>query len=230
MCKHCECYILSIEVDSHILWLLSHYFESVIVPSILMCYYNFLYVFYSDFSSLSNCNNYEVRFQQLDAYLHWLYILLILNLILIAPNIPCDIGKLSRWLQIPELPTLISRFLRSTGNHQLGTDKEFTGKVYLYSSTVATYFSPSDMSRIGGMLCECICSMNKWQNGHEQCDCVFVEHDEDIANAIIHAAHLIGIAGDSTILHGLLPSDTIDVFKTFYVNKFIDYHAFELAF
>ena len=39
MCKHCEHYILSIEVDSHILWLSSHYFESIIVPSILMCYY-----------------------------------------------------------------------------------------------------------------------------------------------------------------------------------------------
>ncbi len=167
-------------------------------------------------------------------------------------------------------------------------DEEFTGKVYLYSSAVATYFSPSDVSGIGGMLRERIRSMNKWRNDHERRDCVFVEHDADIAgfrgmfaaqvyafvkfkynsitypcalvkffstigdspcpntgmwmvrrddeydlvhiDAIVRAAHLIGIAGDSAIPHGLLPSDTIDVFKTFYVNKFIDYHAFELAF
>ena len=56
------------------------------------------------------------------------------------------------------------------------------------------------------------------------------EYDLVHIDAIIHAAHLIGIAGDSAIPHGLLPSHTIDVFKTFYVNKFIDYHTFELAF
>ena len=48
-------------------------------------------------------------------------------------------------------------------------------------SAIATYFSPSDVSGIGWMLCECIRSMNKWWNGHERHDCVFVEHDEDIA-------------------------------------------------
>ena len=81
------------------------------------------------------------------------------SLILIVPNIPCDVRKLLRWLGIPELPALISRFLQSTRNYQLGMDEEFTGKVYLYSSAVATYFAPSDMSGIGGMLHERIHSM-----------------------------------------------------------------------
>ena len=31
-----------------------------------MHFYNFLYVFYSEFLSLSNCNDYKVRFQQED--------------------------------------------------------------------------------------------------------------------------------------------------------------------
>ena len=56
------------------------------------------------------------------------------------------------------------------------------------------------------------------------------EYDLVHIDAIVRAAHLIGIAGDSTIPHGLLPSDALDVFKSFYINKFIDYHAFELAF
>ena len=138
------------------------------------------------------------------------------------------------------------------------------------------------------MLHKHICSTHKWRNSPERCDCVFVEHAEDIAgfcgmftaqvyafikfkynsitfhcavvklfstigdllcpntsmwtaqeddeydlvhiDTIVHAAHLIGIVGESIIPHGLLPSDTLNVFKTFYINKFIDHHAFELAF
>lgn len=49
-------------------------------------------------------------------------------------------------------------------------------------------------------------------------------------DAILRAAHLIGIAGSSTIPHNLSYSDSLFAFKTFYVNKFIDYHAHEIVF
>ncbi|KAM6491741.1 hypothetical protein JOM56_012781 [Amanita muscaria] len=43
-------------------------------------------------------------------------------------------------------------------------------------------------------------------------------------------AHLIGIAGDSFIPSELDHTDSLDAFKSFYVNKFIDYHAHKIAF
>jgi hypothetical protein len=49
-------------------------------------------------------------------------------------------------------------------------------------------------------------------------------------DAIIRGAHLIGIAGDSFIPNDLDYSDTLNAFRTFYVNKYIDYHAHEIAF
>jgi hypothetical protein len=49
-------------------------------------------------------------------------------------------------------------------------------------------------------------------------------------DTIIRSAHLIGIAGNSFIPKNLRYSDSLDAFRTFYVNKFIDYHAHEIAF
>jgi hypothetical protein len=49
-------------------------------------------------------------------------------------------------------------------------------------------------------------------------------------DAIIRGAHLMGVAGDAFIPHDLGYSDSLNAFKTFYVNKYIDYHAHEIAF
>ncbi|KIL59279.1 hypothetical protein M378DRAFT_14901 [Amanita muscaria Koide BX008] len=216
-----------------------------------------------------------------------------------SPRVPRELVPLSRWLRIPALPVLISRFLYSQehpGNvsiHEIPLDEcpKYTGNVYLHPSAVATFFSPSDISGIGGMLRERIRSMRKWRKGPERRDCVFVEHDPHLPgfrgmyaaqvfafikfkynhvsfscavikrfssvgnspcpdtgmwivrrpraeeayeliniDSIVRAAHLIGIAGTAFIPHQIKYSDSLKVFKTFYVNKFIDYHAYEIAF
>lgn len=49
-------------------------------------------------------------------------------------------------------------------------------------------------------------------------------------DAILRGAHLIGIAGNSVVPDDLEHTDTLNAFKTFFVNKFVDYHAHEIAF
>jgi hypothetical protein len=48
-------------------------------------------------------------------------------------------------------------------------------------------------------------------------------------DCIIRAAHLIGIYGNHFIPRGLDFSQSLDFFLGFYVNKFVDYHAFQIA-
>lgn len=46
---------------------------------------------------------------------------------------------------------------------------------------------------------------------------------------IFRAAHLLPIYGDDPI-DSISPHDSLDVFPAFYVNKYIDHHAFQIAF
>ncbi|KAJ7480981.1 hypothetical protein FB451DRAFT_1350862 [Mycena latifolia] len=49
-------------------------------------------------------------------------------------------------------------------------------------------------------------------------------------DTILRGAHLIGIYGDSLLPRHFKHSDTLDRFKAFYVNKYADHHAHEIAF
>ena len=49
-------------------------------------------------------------------------------------------------------------------------------------------------------------------------------------DTIVRAAHLLPVYGQEFVSRTLSFSDTLDVFGTFYVNKYIDHHAFEIAF
>ncbi|KAK7684219.1 hypothetical protein QCA50_012543 [Cerrena zonata] len=49
-------------------------------------------------------------------------------------------------------------------------------------------------------------------------------------DCILRGAHLIGVAGKDKIPRKLQYSDSLDAFKAFYVNKYIDHHAHEIAF
>ena len=49
-------------------------------------------------------------------------------------------------------------------------------------------------------------------------------------DTILRAAHLIGVAGTQFLPHTFSFSDTLDAFCLFYVNKYADHHAHEIAF
>ena len=49
-------------------------------------------------------------------------------------------------------------------------------------------------------------------------------------NTIIRAAHLLPVFKEGFVSKNLSFTDTLDKFQTFYVNKFVDHHALEIAF
>ncbi|KAF8269533.1 hypothetical protein EI94DRAFT_1573811, partial [Lactarius quietus] len=48
-------------------------------------------------------------------------------------------------------------------------------------------------------------------------------------DSVLCRAHLMPVFGDSPILIGLGAENSLDVFQAFYVNKYINYHAFEIT-
>jgi hypothetical protein len=62
-----------------------------------------------------------------------------------------------------------------------------------------------------------------------------VEDDDSPTISVLHldcifrAAHLLPIYGDDPI-NSIPPHDSLDIFPAFYVNKYIDHHAFQIAF
>lgn len=48
-------------------------------------------------------------------------------------------------------------------------------------------------------------------------------------DSVLRAAHLIGVYGDGLLQRGLSPLLSLDIFNSYYVNKFIDHHCFEIA-
>ena len=48
-------------------------------------------------------------------------------------------------------------------------------------------------------------------------------------DSVVRAAHLMPIFGDRFLPPNLIADHTLDVFQAFYINKYIDYHAFELS-
>lgn len=47
-------------------------------------------------------------------------------------------------------------------------------------------------------------------------------------DTLVRAAHLIGIYGDG-FYPKITPEQSLDFFRTFYVNKFVDHHSFAIA-
>ncbi|KAF8232213.1 hypothetical protein L208DRAFT_1273259, partial [Tricholoma matsutake] len=63
-----------------------------------------------------------------------------------------------------------------------------------------------------------------------------VQPDDDKTSSIIHfdtivrASHLLPVFGQEWVPRTLLFTDTLNTFTRFYVNKYIDHHAFETTF
>lgn len=49
-------------------------------------------------------------------------------------------------------------------------------------------------------------------------------------DTILRAAHLLGVCDSKPLPTGLSFTQTLDIFHAYYVNKYIDYHSFEIAF
>jgi len=130
-------------------------------------------------------------------------------------------------------------------------------KITVVNSAVALFYAPSDISGIGGMWREYIRSCPSWQNGPPHYDCAFVNTDPRLkgmrgldvvrvlgffsfifqgkrsisvlhVDTIYRAAHLIPLYGTQFIPRSIKPHLSYDTFTAFYVNKFIDHHAFAL--
>ena len=49
-------------------------------------------------------------------------------------------------------------------------------------------------------------------------------------DTIVRAVHLIGVYGANFLPKGLSPTQSLDIFRSYYVNKYIDHHSFETVF
>ncbi|KAG1890562.1 uncharacterized protein F5891DRAFT_1131665 [Suillus fuscotomentosus] len=165
-----------------------------------------------------------------------------------------------------------------SGAGSSGALPELYEKMTLYTSAIATFFAPSDVSGIGGMRYERICAVDTWRNGPGRYDCVFGMRGFDIAQvrlffsfkhngvhypcafvhwfkhntgmwvvepetcedgtrfaSVIHldcifrAAHLMPVFGHEFVPTYLSYTQTLDAFRTYYVNKYIDHQAFAIA-
>ncbi|KAK0191768.1 hypothetical protein F5146DRAFT_981835 [Armillaria mellea] len=214
-----------------------------------------------------------------------------------------NLGILARDLRLPQLPTLVRRFLfEQTVPNNSDSDLDISaneypryhGKIYTYTSAVATFYAPSDLSGIGGMYRERIRSTRSWRNSSPRYDCVYAEADADLPgfrglhvarvlpffsirhhdvyypcalvtwfspvddepceetgmwvvepdlddkgervmsvvhlDTILRGAHLIGMAGSSLLPQELKHTESLNAFHCYYVNKYIDHHAHEIAF
>jgi hypothetical protein len=202
----------------------------------------------------------------------------------------------------PDFFLLIQQFLYgqdhsdsdSSTSQALDNLPPFHEKITVYPSAVTTFYSPSDISRVGGMCYEHIRAVDSWSKGPAQYDCIFTVTDPDVPgmcglniahvrlffsftfngikylctlvhwysraaesadtgtrmwvvepdstddgklftsvihlDTIIRTAHLLPVFGEGFVSRTLSFTDTLDEFRLFYVNKYADHHAFEIAF
>ncbi|KAI5985845.1 hypothetical protein EDD15DRAFT_2200385 [Pisolithus albus] len=131
--------------------------------------------------------------------------------------------------------------------------------VSVFHSAVATFYAPSDLSGLGGMHSERIRSMPCWRKGparypcaliqwfttvsdeaHEDTGMWIVEPDFDAngqrqlevihIHSILRSAHLIPVYSQDRLPANVHCTNSLDIFHMYYVNKYIDHHAFEIAF
>ncbi|GLB38138.1 hypothetical protein LshimejAT787_0500030 [Lyophyllum shimeji] len=101
-------------------------------------------------------------------------------------NYPKDLEGLARHIQQPRFPEALRRFLYQQIYPDIPADDivlddcpRFHGRISVYHSAVARYFSPSDICGVGGMHRERIRSHPNWRGLYPRYDTVFVETDSD---------------------------------------------------
>ncbi|KAF9527497.1 hypothetical protein CPB83DRAFT_869883 [Crepidotus variabilis] len=107
-----------------------------------------------------------------------------------ASGYPCTVEALSAHLHNPALSEYIHRFLYDQQNPDSNVFEmdipldqcpqlPDNMRVCVYHSASALYHAPSDLSGIGGMHREYICSSPSWKHSHPRHDIVFIEHNPD---------------------------------------------------
>ncbi|KAF8881514.1 hypothetical protein CPB84DRAFT_1817258 [Gymnopilus junonius] len=170
------------------------------------------------------------------------------------PHLPHHPDDLGDHLDLPHLHDAISRFLYKQINPDDNTPLDdvpqdqcpkVEGKVYVFPSAVALYYTLSDRSGISGMFRERIravrvtypCALVEWFStiGMWMVEPNFNALGE-WAQSVIHlgsilrCAHLMPVAGNVFISQRVKFHNSLDAFQAYYVNKYIDHHAHEIAF
>ena len=60
-------------------------------------------------------------------------------------------------------------------------------------------------------------------NGQQEMEVVHV-------HSILCGTHLIPVYGHDSVPHDIQHTESLDVFRAYYVNKYIDHHTFKIAF
>jgi len=208
-----------------------------------------------------------------------------------ARDYPWNIDALGDSIGKPELHFLTLECVAAQLHKSPDELHQIDGKISVFHSAVATFFSPSDPSGIHGMRRERICSTPSWRGCEARHNCAFVVEDDtkpgmmgmnvvrvklffsfeydgesypcalvewfgrvgcdpvtglwmvcpditrgqrDISvlhvDAFLRSAHLIPVYGSEKLPLDFHYSYSLDAFNTFYVNKYIDHHANEIAF
>ncbi|KAG2095439.1 uncharacterized protein F5147DRAFT_747730 [Suillus discolor] len=132
------------------------------------------------------------------------------------------------------------------------------GKLQVFNSAAATFYAPSDPSGMRGLEVARVICFFSFFHRWEVYPCALVQWFEKIGDCpnedtgmwmvtpsfhedgsrnlavihietVFHAAHLIPIYSSEYIPHSLKFYDSLDTFRSFYVNKYADHHAFEIA-
>lgn len=86
------------------------------------------------------------------------------------------------------LPVLVSNFLHEQLHHDSESVDSLVargllrvnGLISVFHSAVVTFYAPSDLSGVGGMHSEWICSASNWRKKHPRHDTVLMEKDPDM--------------------------------------------------
>ena len=96
-----------------------------------------------------------------------------------------DASELAETINQPDFVDLIRRFLQDQLSLDANTSNSsqplpfFNNPISVYSSSTATFYSPSDPCGTRGMCLERIRAVPVWRQSQERYDCVLVETDPD---------------------------------------------------
>lgn len=85
-------------------------------------------------------------------------------------------------IQQPDFLDLVAEFLDdqiTESGRPCSSLPSIEGKIAVYPSALATFYTPSDISGVGGMRRERIRAVNSWRKGPPRHDCVFVSTNPD---------------------------------------------------